>query len=162
LVDMEIKLRQAQCSNALRALRLRLYARRYLVEFRNVHVTGQRDTGRARGLIDEVGEDIELLVWKYCQAREVLIKLQGDVALKEWRELRDEDVKVNEETENDTAASKKLSRIGSEASRRHAQVSIAKKRHMSWIWTAKGGPDDEEEEMIHEGKYHFIPMHISV
>ncbi|KAJ7574082.1 hypothetical protein C8J56DRAFT_1126634 [Mycena floridula] len=41
MLAMEVKLREAQCTDALSQVRGRLYAKRYLISYRNTHVTGQ-------------------------------------------------------------------------------------------------------------------------
>ena len=64
LVRMEERVRDAQCREALRSLRRKLYAKSHLIHFRNIHVTGQRDCGRARGQIEELGIKIELVADK--------------------------------------------------------------------------------------------------
>ncbi|KAJ7834491.1 hypothetical protein B0H13DRAFT_2426871 [Mycena leptocephala] len=59
LVDMEAKLRVAQCDNSLVALRARLHAKRFLIGFRNENVAGQVQATKARTLIGQVGERAE-------------------------------------------------------------------------------------------------------
>lgn len=46
VVGIEIKLREAQCTDALAMVRARLHAKRFLISFRNTHVVGQRDSTR--------------------------------------------------------------------------------------------------------------------
>ncbi|KAJ7582414.1 hypothetical protein C8J56DRAFT_894327 [Mycena floridula] len=42
LVEMEIRLREAQCTDPLTQIRGQLHAKRYLINYRNTHVMGQR------------------------------------------------------------------------------------------------------------------------
>lgn len=59
LVDMEARLRVAQCDNSLVSLRARLHAKRFLIGFRNENVAGQVQATKARTLIGQVGERAE-------------------------------------------------------------------------------------------------------
>ncbi|KAK7008533.1 CxC2 domain-containing protein [Favolaschia claudopus] len=149
LIEMEAKLRVAQCENSLASLRSRLHAKRHLISFRNTSITGQVRSTKARTLIGEVGERVESYANRYRQGRAALIALKGIEAHPHLRELRPEDVQLDGDAEeSDTAARKKLAMIGAgRGARAPRNAPGTSKRVMSWIWTAPGSLD---EEMMHE------------
>ncbi|KAJ7023232.1 hypothetical protein C8F04DRAFT_1193688 [Mycena alexandri] len=115
LLDMESKLRVAQCGNALVKLRARLHAKRHFIMFRNEHVTGQIQATKARTLIGQIGERVDACAAKYRHARAALIKLSG-VAPAQFLELRPQDIQLDSDAgESDAAARKKLAMISFEA-----------------------------------------------
>jgi hypothetical protein len=67
-----------------------------------------------------------------------------------WRELLDSDLELHEEVQ-DGKVLRRLAKLGTERSRRHAAASHERKKTLSWIWTAMGGPNRTEEEDIHDG-----------
>ncbi|KAJ7174307.1 hypothetical protein C8R46DRAFT_1214514 [Mycena filopes] len=149
LLNMEAKLHVAQCSNALVKLRARLHAKRHFIMFRNEHVTGQIQSTKARTLIGQIGERVDACAVKYRYARASLINLSGEAAAR-----LDGDA-----GESDAAARKKLAMINSgRGARAPRNAPGASRRTMSWIWTAHGALDDEEER-LHESDfnslYHF-------
>ncbi|KAJ7483696.1 hypothetical protein B0H11DRAFT_1723311 [Mycena galericulata] len=77
LVDLEVRLRESQCHNALVHLRSHLHTKRHLIGFRNTHVTGQVKATKARTLIGQVGERAQAAAEKYRYAREALTRLAG-------------------------------------------------------------------------------------
>ncbi|KAJ7149496.1 hypothetical protein C8R43DRAFT_887995 [Mycena crocata] len=149
LLEMESKLRMAQCTNALAKLRARLHAKRHLITFRNANVTGQNESGRARTLIGQVGERVEVCAKKYRHARQALIALNGEEEGVRFRELRAADVRLDgDDGESDNAAQKKLAMIGSgRGGRAPRDAPGTSKKVMSWIWTAPGALDDAEEQL---------------
>ncbi|KAJ7024932.1 hypothetical protein C8F04DRAFT_1269809 [Mycena alexandri] len=150
LLDMESKLRVAQCGNALVKLRARLHAKRHFIMFRNEHVTGQIQATKARTLIGQIGERVDACAAKYRHARAALIKLSG-VAPAQFLELRPQDIQLDGDAgESDAAARKKLAMISAgRGARAPRNAPGASRRTMSWIWTAVGALDDEEVR-LHE------------
>ncbi|KAJ7741395.1 hypothetical protein B0H16DRAFT_1464573 [Mycena metata] len=150
LLDMEAKLRIAQCGNALVKLRARLHAKRHFIMFRNEHVTGQIQSTKARTLIGQIGERVDACAVKYRHARASLIRLSGE-APPEFRELRPQDVQLDGDAgESDAAARKKLAMISAgRGARAPRNAPGASRRTMSWIWTAAGALDDAEAR-LHE------------
>ncbi|KAJ7805460.1 hypothetical protein B0H14DRAFT_3485136 [Mycena olivaceomarginata] len=123
MVDMEARLRVAQCENSLVGLRSRLHAKRFLIDHRNANVTGQVASTKARTLIGQVGERVD------AQA-----KRRFDFG---W-----------DGEDTDAAARKKLAMIGAgRGARTPRNVAGTSKRVMSWIWTAPGAFDDEEQHL---------------
>ncbi|KAJ7847056.1 hypothetical protein B0H13DRAFT_2362609 [Mycena leptocephala] len=149
LPAMEGKLREGQCRDALVLLRSRLHAKRHLLDHRDTGVAGQRAATRAYTLLERIGERVDAAALKYRRARLALIALRGQDACTEIRELTAADVQLDEEREADARARKKLGNIGSSKHRRQGNVLSSKEKHFSWIWTDRGGPGENEEE-VHE------------
>lgn len=150
LLDMEKRLRVAQCGNALVKLRARLHAKRHFIMFRNEHVTGQIQSTKARTLIGQIGERVDACAEKYRHARRSLINLSG-AAPAEFRELRPKDIQLDGDAgESDQAARKKLAMLSAgRGARAPRNAPGASRKTMSWIWTATGAFDDEEAR-LHE------------
>ncbi len=77
LCDMEYKLREGQCVDALISLHTRLFALQHLIKYRNANVTSQHMSTRARTMIDSISNKINTVAMKYCMAREALKNLWG-------------------------------------------------------------------------------------
>ncbi|KAJ7716210.1 hypothetical protein B0H16DRAFT_1801736 [Mycena metata] len=147
LAKMEGRLREGQCADALKQLRGRLHTKKYLLLFREGGGSaGQKASTRAQTLIERVGERVDGAAAKYRRAREALIALRGVSACEAFRELKQSDIELDEEHDVDVTVRKKLGSIGSRS--RRAAVS-SKKKTFSWIWTADGGPG-EDEVALHE------------
>ncbi|KAJ7115521.1 hypothetical protein C8R43DRAFT_1138146 [Mycena crocata] len=149
LPEMEAKLREAQCGAALIVVRGRLHAKRHLITFRNEHLTGQVQVTKARTLIQQVGERVTAGAQKYRKAREALVVLKGASHAPHFRELKDDDIRLDGDNgESDTAALKKLAMIGSgKGARAPRNAPGQSKRVMSWIWTVQAGSGDEEQDL---------------
>ncbi|KAJ7081651.1 hypothetical protein B0H15DRAFT_924210 [Mycena belliarum] len=142
LTEKEVKLREAQ----------KLHAKRHFLLFRNSNVVGQRQATRSNTLIELIGERIEAVAAKYRKGWEALVRLKGQehVAQRGLLELTARDVQLNEEREEDAKARHKLGMIGSSRFRqRNAPTLSSKEKSLSWIWTARGGPGEDEVE-LHE------------
>lgn len=94
LLDMEAKLRTAQCSSSLHDLRQVLRLKTRMVYFKNKNIRGQREGTRSRAVIDRVHKRAIRLVNKYRVARRAKSELEGPG---DWeatfQELRNEDVR---------------------------------------------------------------------
>jgi hypothetical protein len=88
---------------------------------------------------------------KYRTARAALLSLRGPDTCEEYRELKLADIQLDEEHEVDVGARKKLSNVGSSKAQRQGPLVSSKKKTFSWIWTAGGGPGEDEED-LHECK----------
>ncbi|KAJ7149321.1 hypothetical protein C8R43DRAFT_1128675 [Mycena crocata] len=150
LPAMEAKLREGQCRDSLRNVRNRLHAKRHLLTYRDTNVAGQRAATRAYTLIERVGERVEASAVKYKRARAALIALWGEEKCAAYKELQTRDIQLDEEREVDTRARKRLGGIGGTGrARRQGPAISSKERYLSWIWTAGGGPG-ENEGQIHD------------
>ncbi|KAJ7588021.1 hypothetical protein C8J56DRAFT_889867 [Mycena floridula] len=139
LVEMEIKLRVAQCTDCLESIRNRLHAKRHFINYRNTHVVGQRDGMRARGLIDTVGDRVTFYAMKYRGVRRALVSLVSEAEYPHFRVLDDADIRLDVEVISDADATKKLALEGSSRVRIHEELrkegaADRRGRSMSWIW----------------------------
>ncbi|KAJ7858228.1 hypothetical protein B0H14DRAFT_3085090 [Mycena olivaceomarginata] len=155
LPTMEAKMREAQCGAALTVVRGRLHAKRHLIMFRNENVTGQIKSMKARTLIGEVGDRVNLSAEKYRKGHKALTALKGSEYAPHYRELRDSDIRLEgDNAESDAAAKKKLVMISAGRGARVPRNAPGQsKRTMSWLWTVKGTSGDEEpdhEKDLHE------------
>ncbi|KAK6996601.1 CxC2 domain-containing protein [Favolaschia claudopus] len=150
LIEKERRLRVGQLGDWVAKLRRGLLSRRHLWDWREENV-GQRAGTRPATLAQRVQGSIDEAAKRYRASRAALFALGGDEACEEWPELRDEDLRVDEEREADAAARQKLSNVdrSSRESRksRRARRPVSEKRVMSWIWTWGGAPEEEEEEL---------------
>ncbi|KAJ7082827.1 hypothetical protein C8R43DRAFT_886408 [Mycena crocata] len=151
LLDMETKLRVGQCNNSLVKIRSRLHAKRHLIGFRDENVSGQVQATKARTLIDEVGERVDVYARRYRKGRRAVVGLKGEDAYPTLRRLDDSDLRLDGDAgESDAAARKKLGMIQAGRGARTPRSAPGESRRvMSWIWTAPGVLDDEQER-IHE------------
>jgi hypothetical protein len=149
LLGMEAKMRVAQCENSLVALRSRLHAKRFLIGFRNEHVTRQLGGSRASTLIGQVGERVDSHKNRYRTARTALVALTSEDKHPHLRKLEEADVVLDGDWgESDAAARKKLAMLGSgHGARMPRNAPGTSKRVMSWIWTAPGALADEEARL---------------
>ncbi|KAJ7078641.1 hypothetical protein C8R43DRAFT_965974 [Mycena crocata] len=86
-------------------------------------------------------------------ARAALIALWGEEKCAAYKELQTRDIQLDEEREVDTRARKRLGGIGGTGrARRQGPAISSKERYLSWIWTAGGGPG-ENEGQIHDFFY---------
>ncbi|KAJ7722085.1 hypothetical protein B0H16DRAFT_1737899 [Mycena metata] len=149
LLDMESKLRVAQCDNTLVLVRARLHAKGHLIYFRNANVAGQNKSTKAATLIGQVGERVDAAAKKYSQGRASLTKLKGADYMPQFRKLQKTDLQLDGDArESDAAARKKLAMIGlGRGARARRNAPGTSKRVMSWIWMAPGALDDAEERL---------------
>ncbi|KAJ7053995.1 hypothetical protein C8F01DRAFT_1260213 [Mycena amicta] len=147
LVEVEAKLREAQCRDALGKIRAHLYTKTHLIHARN-----------AITLIERVGDRTEREFAKYVQAWTALCALKGNEHASHLKELRREHLNVRTQTESDARARIKLGRLGSERRGRNEPSASAIEqgaKGVSWIWTAVS--DDDEEVQIHEAvRVHWV------
>jgi hypothetical protein len=151
VAEMEARLRVAQCDDALANIRSRLHAKRFLISFRDCNITGQIRATKSRTLIQQVGERVTASSQKYTQARNALIQLEGADAYPRFKELKQQDLMLDGEVQDDDAlAVKRLKMIAvGKGKRTPRHVKGSSKRVMSWIWTAQGS-ESEDEEALHE------------
>ncbi|KAK7053871.1 CxC2 domain-containing protein [Favolaschia claudopus] len=155
LREREARLRRGVLADSVAKLRRSLLAKHHLVDWREGAV-GQRGTTRAATLVKRVEERIEWIAKGYKRSRDALVGLVG-LGECDWRELRADDLRIEEELEDDTAARRRLGNVGSQtrerriskaAGKRSKEKGKTKKKHkMSWIWTSGGGPGGDEEEL---------------
>ncbi|KAJ7470067.1 hypothetical protein B0H11DRAFT_1730986 [Mycena galericulata] len=145
LAAVEAKLRRGQCADALGTLRSRLHAQRHIIAWRNANAAGQKSSTRSATLIGRVGDRVARVAAKYRHARTALIALEGGDYAPEFKELKDEDLSVELEEENDMASRKKMARLGS--TKRSRNEPTRRKKGISWIMMIGGGPGEDEAEL---------------
>ncbi|KAK6971667.1 CxC2 domain-containing protein [Favolaschia claudopus] len=153
LREREVRLRHGVLADCVANLRRSLLAKRHLVDWREGAV-GQRGTTRAATLVQRVEERIDWLGKAYKRSRDAVVGLVG-LRDCEWRELRAEDLRVEDEVEDDTGARRRLGLVGSQTRERRISKAMGKRvkqrggkrQKMSWIWTSGGGPGEDEEEL---------------
>ncbi|KAJ7446867.1 hypothetical protein B0H11DRAFT_1660545, partial [Mycena galericulata] len=131
IAEMEARLREAQCSDALITLRSHLHSK----------------PTKSRTLIGSIGDKATAAANKYRQGRAALLNLKGPSYAPRFRELKDADLTLDgEEATSDTAARKKLSMLSAgKGARTPRHIAGSSKRVLSWIWTAEGALEDDEE-----------------
>ncbi|KAJ7604866.1 hypothetical protein DFH06DRAFT_1020582, partial [Mycena polygramma] len=151
VIDLETRLRENQCHNALVKLRSHLHTKRHLIGFRNAHITGQIKSTKARTLIAQVSERADASAEKYNRARAALTSLVGPQHAPHFKILKPGDMTLDDEIETEeTKARKKLALIGAgKGARTPRHVPGTSKKILSWIWTAAGALDDDEKH-LHE------------
>ncbi|KAF7969167.1 hypothetical protein HWV62_28172 [Athelia sp. TMB] len=139
LPDMELKLRVAQCEEALNTIRSNLHAKQHLIHRRNKHVTGQRKSTRARALVDRLGDKIQAQYRKYTRAREALLELGGlELYAQKFQVLLKEHLTLDgEELPPDHEASRRMNRAGGGGPRSQKKKKPGDStKVLSWIWVA--------------------------
>ncbi|KAJ7018869.1 hypothetical protein C8F04DRAFT_1277073 [Mycena alexandri] len=152
LVEMEARLRESQSTDSLSAIRLALHSKRHLISFRHGNIGGQVRMTRSHSIVDQLGIRVDALAAKYNDARRALLVLRGEGYAPHLRKLEKEDLRLEgeggehdtEADRSDRAAAKKLGSIGGRPLREVGKTSV-----LSWIWTARGALDSEEED-LHE------------
>ncbi|KAL1662393.1 hypothetical protein GGF50DRAFT_59092 [Schizophyllum commune] len=172
LDEIEVRLRAAQATDALKKIREQMYAKHYLINERNASVVGQRDSTRARKVIERVDNHISTHRDKYRRARAALHRLKSPTAYPDFKELKDGDLTMDDDREADGASTNRLATAGARGAKvvaasrktdntdtRHGREVAAVRRAdarrnlTSWIWTCLGGPVQDEEAQIHDGKF---------
>ncbi|KAF7323529.1 CxC2 domain-containing protein [Mycena kentingensis (nom. inval.)] len=153
LVEVEAKLREAQCGDALTRVRGILYTLTHLIHFRNANAVGQATSTRSSNLIGRVGDRRDREVAKYNGAWRALRELKGPAYAAHFQELKSADLNVRTETESDARARIRLGRLGSGRRARNEPTAAergegSEARGMSWIWSAVG--EEDEEVRVHE------------
>ncbi|KAJ7041928.1 hypothetical protein C8F04DRAFT_946399 [Mycena alexandri] len=158
VADMEARLREGQCSNALVDIRGRLHTKRYLINFRNDNLTGQKKTTRAFTIIEQLGDRVDISSRKYTDARTALTRLWGAEYAPHLRVLKPADLRLEGEESrdpgaaaaSDRAAMKKLARAGNRGAQpMRSDASSSKTAGVSWIWISPGALDESEKD-LHE------------
>jgi len=157
LIDIEIRLRRAQCEDTLDKIRSLQRGRLSFISFRNRNIRNQNPNTRAQDTISRLEDKSKALAVKYRAARKALLALLGPG---DWethlQELKDGDLttpdghEISIEDPDDP-----FGPDGRELSKRK-RADIKKglgqgKKIVSWIWTTPQGVGDESDEVLHEG-----------
>ncbi|KAJ7142169.1 hypothetical protein C8R46DRAFT_1233204 [Mycena filopes] len=151
LVEMEGKLREGQCGDALVLLRARLHAKRHILYWKGGNVGGQHGATRANTLTGQITDRIQATAKKYNQARTALLKLKGPDCAPHWKPLKEADLTLDGDVKDDDAtARKKLSLIqAGKGGRTPRHIAGTSRTVLSWIWASQGALDASEND-LHE------------
>ncbi|KAF7288903.1 hypothetical protein MIND_01406300 [Mycena indigotica] len=149
VVDIEERLRVSQCQNALSELRFKLHGKRWLIAYRNANVTGQNQTTKAAKLLQSITQKADAISLRYKRGHSALVGLGVAQKYPAFRALKAEDVCLPADgEEKDLEAQQKLARISvTRGMRVPRNMPSSSRRVMSWIWTAPGAFDDQEEQL---------------
>ncbi|KAJ7578939.1 hypothetical protein C8J56DRAFT_796992 [Mycena floridula] len=151
LEDMECRLRDAQCQDALVGLRNQLLIKSRLLTYKTVHVRHQGSVTRSRGLVDR--NELKVLLYAKRYQAAWLAKLAlvgGDVSKVSWRKLNPGDIRCMvdpEPTKRDKQGrGTKRNKPGSD------QPVVPQVRRLpSWIWTECDLTDIENGLALRDG-----------
>lgn len=153
LSQIEEKLREAQCIDALETLCGLICMKRDTYRYQDSNMRGQLHMTHAAGFVDCLQHRLDSTVVKYWASREALLSLRGFGPWeKKLQVLKDSDIDcmdgvvfsidVKDGMEDDPTHSRKKRRTLPE------QVTMAGEGHrtVGWIWTLEGafGSDDKE------------------
>lgn len=159
IADIEAKLRESQCRDALNKLGNQLRTKTHCIKQRNTNIRGQRANTRANALIDRLTTKIDTSAAKYRAARKALWKLRGDGDwMHELRELKPDDIRgpgesasgeIEEENGKVRAGSRRRSKKATEATRRGLGEGY---KTISWIWTIGGVTNSDDDLTLNNGE----------
>ncbi|KAJ7175314.1 hypothetical protein C8R46DRAFT_1213798 [Mycena filopes] len=151
IAEMEAKLREAQCTESLTKIRDSLHAKRHVVYWRGGNIGGQYDATRSQTLTKQITDRINAKAEKYRQARRALRALKGEEYRPDLKPLKDADLTLDGDVQDDeSAAKKKMALISAgKGGRVPRHVAGTSKKVMSWIWAARGALDPGEKN-LHE------------
>lgn len=155
LVDREITLRVGQCHAILDTIRSYIHSKHHLLYRIAKNTSGQKEGTKSSVLIARVSSKITLHAAKYNKARVALLDLTvsnpASGSYDQFRILTAEDFSLITE-ERDAEAIRRLKHAGGKRvkAKKDPKDPKAKKPVMSWLWTAGGGPDaDDEDAPLH-------------
>ena len=158
LVDIEAKLRQAQCHDILDKIRNVQRGRLSFIGFRNRNIRGQNPNTRAQDTLNRLEDKTKSLAVKYRIARKALLELLGPGSWENsLRKLKKGDLTTPDGTEisiedpDDTF--KPDGRQQSKKQRTVEKLGLGQgKKVVSWIWTSAEAIGDGSDEVLHEGR----------
>ena len=159
LVDIEIKLREAQCYDILEKIRNVQRGRLSFIGFRNRNIRGQNPNTRAKDTLDRLEDKTKSLAVKYRSARKALMGLLGPGDWeKSLRKLTNGDLTTPDGMEisidDPVDPIKPDGRERSKKQRTAAKLGLGQgKKAVSWIWTTPDAIGDGSDAVLHEGNW---------
>ena len=157
LIDIEIRLRHAQCEDTLDKIRSLQRGRLSFISFRNRNIRNQNPSTRAQDTISRLEDKSKALAVKYRAAREALLVLLGPG---DWethlQELKDGDLTTPDGHEiSIDDPNHPFGPDGRELPKRK-RADIEKglgqgKKSVSWIWTTPQAIRNGSDEVLHKG-----------
>lgn len=140
LQDVEQRLREAQCRDALQTLRNKLHTLSQLYAYKTKNVRHQGANTRARSDISKQEARKQQAVEEYRRARRAKYALSGPGAWEtELKVLADDDVRHLTDDDPDTAKKKRKRNLKKDAPDAPAEG----RRKVSWIWRGADADGDE-------------------
>ncbi|KAJ7030565.1 hypothetical protein C8F04DRAFT_1263687 [Mycena alexandri] len=132
--EMEAKLREAQCGDAVGGT-----------------VGGQHGATRANSLVGQISDRIAALSLKYNHARAALLRLKGPNYAPFFKPLKESDLTLDADVNDDEASGKKRLSLAAagKGGRTPRHVAGTSRKVLSWIWAARGALDPDESD-LHE------------
>ena len=164
LAGIELRLRRAQCDDALEKVRSLQRARLSMIGFRNRNVRGQAPNTRSVDSIRRVEDKCLAAAARYNTARAALFALQGPGNWeRELRELRHGDLTMPDGTELCIEDPRDhIGRNGKEKSKKQKkndQLGLGEgKRKISWIWRVSGAMGDGGDDVLNDGQCPLPPI----
>ncbi|KIY48995.1 hypothetical protein FISHEDRAFT_58576 [Fistulina hepatica ATCC 64428] len=164
IIEVEKRLRHAQCQSALDSLRAHLFVRARLKQYKHLHVRHQGVTTRAQGIMARNEKQIQLDAAKYNAARAALVGLtdgnEVDIRCIEDDEAKGKRKANNEDSANNVAGASEVVQ-GKRSSEGNASgededmeetVDGGKRpkshlQQVSWIWKTMGEVGSEQIDM---------------
>ncbi|KAF7305216.1 CxC2 domain-containing protein [Mycena kentingensis (nom. inval.)] len=148
LVEAEARLRAAQVEGTLVSIRGQVFARAHVVAERNANAVGQRAGTRSGTLLGRMGTRLARDAARYRQSWKAARSLKGEGFIPQFKELRDEDLRVVGEDEPDAAARAALGCIGAPHRVRQEPSATLSNRTVSWIWALR--TEEENDRAMHD------------
>lgn len=143
LVDTEVKLRMAQCRDALEEIRVMIHVRMRLIQYKKYEVRHVGPNTRCNALIKSHDSKLNRMVTKYRRAWKAVVALigEGDWQL-DLKDLKQEDLRGLEDDDPETLKKKEAQRR--KRRKKNKQPTPAEgNRIQSWIWNgASEGNND--------------------
>ncbi|KAL1749892.1 hypothetical protein FB107DRAFT_280174 [Schizophyllum commune] len=158
VVEVEARLRDAQCASSLQQIRDHLLAKARELRFKNSNLRHQGSTTRARTLLQNNDEKIKGFACKYIDAREALLQLRSEDV--RWRAMDvNRDLRCMEERSDLPSRSQATGAAAPDAPaaatshlQRLRNATGEGRRVTSWIWYGAGTSDpDAEGTELYEG-----------
>ncbi|KAF7288259.1 Glycosyltransferase family 2 protein [Mycena chlorophos] len=135
LLEMERKLRDAQCRMALVSLRHQLLLKWRILRFMNEHARGQATTTRSLSNAARNENKILLYSRKYQGAWLALVCMaDGDEKVVAWPQLRKEDIRCLEDGEEVARKTEKAKRLAKQRAHKQAQIRAAGETTLTMAW----------------------------
>ncbi|KIP01466.1 hypothetical protein PHLGIDRAFT_80565, partial [Phlebiopsis gigantea 11061_1 CR5-6] len=157
VIDVEMRLREAQAHEALDDLRHQLRIRTFANKYKKQQITGQRMNLRARKWQQTIDERAASCAARYRVAREALLRLRGPGDWeKSLKPLHDEDIRaINDRalTQHELEERRSIREAGGlpvdgifgQSTQDGVEVGEGR-RTLSWIWLVDGGDSQSDSD----------------
>lgn len=162
LVDIEIRLREAQCHDILEKIRNVQRGRLTFIGFHNRNLWGQNPNTRAKDTLDRLEDKTKSLAVKYRNGHKALLELLGPGDWeKTLRKLSNGDLTTPDGME--ISIDDPIDPVGpdgcqrSKKQRKSDKLGLGQgKKTVSWIWTSAEAIGDGSDVELHEGEQSLV------